>query len=140
MASSFDVEAKTRMGFSGVSSAFQTHCDPHRQQPHGGARKPNVMTEVHPVPRPATVSFNDRLELEVCSIDSGATVKVKLNRIGVQHLVDATLEHAGVRSKSYGRTFETTFGAIDISPLPTQVKAAPRVRVGGLKTVRLGRR
>lgn len=93
--------------------------------------------------RGAIVRITQGLVLELSSVSESKTVVVQLTRIGAQHLTDALLEYAGVKSKSYSRGADTQFAAIDVtptSPRPTQAKAAPKVRVGGPRVVRLGRR
>lgn len=90
--------------------------------------------------RGAVVRITDGLVLEVSSLSESRSVLVQLTRLGAQQLTDALLEYSGVKSKGYSRGSDTAFGAIDITPSAPLKKVAPKVRVGGVKTIRLGRR
>ena len=72
--------------------------------------------------RVATVSVNDRLELQICLCESGPPHTVRLSRITAQHISAALLEYAGATTKSYGRERDTTVGAVDVTERPVTVE------------------
>ena len=75
----------------------------------------------------ATVSLSDRLTLELASLDTAKSVKVRLNRVGAQHLSEALLRFATSLSKSAGR--DMVIGAVDLTERAGAEKRAVSVRV-----------
>ncbi len=69
--------------------------------------------------RYGSITVNDRLEIEVASLDHGASVRLKVGRVHAQILADILRQHAGVPSTSglvYGK--KEIIPAVDLTPDP----------------------
>ena len=81
--------------------------------------------------RLANIELNSRLELELMSLETGQTVKVKMTRIFAQKMADMLLQYSGSHEAKSMWGSRESWGAEDLTP-PTreQVLAAKAKKLG----------